>query len=129
MIKSCVLPFFIPFVKKSLKIVGTNPLESITEVCIWKILSRQTLTTLLESAKLRDLRAKKVLACQRALCAYVLTYLACLRANVHCVLTCQRVLRVNVPTCFARLRTHMPTCLACLRAHVPTHLACLRARV
>ena len=41
----------------------------------------------IESAKLRALRAKNVLTCQRALRAYVLTCLACLRANVPCVLT------------------------------------------
>ena len=66
-----------------------------------------------ESAKLRALRAKNVLACQRALHAYVLTYsganapcaITCSRANVPCVLTCQCVLRatcsyVNVPTSY-----------------------------
>ena len=60
-----------------------------------------------ESAKLRAVRAKNVLACQRAS-----------RANVPCVLTC-----------FAFLRAHVPTCLACLCAHVPTCLACSRANV
>ena len=46
-----------------------------------------------ESAKLRDLRAKNVLTCQRALHAYV-------------------------PTCLAFLRAHVPTCFACSRANV-----------
>ena len=48
-----------------------------------------------ESAKLRALRAKNVLACQRALRAYVLT--------------CQRASRAPVPTCLACLRVHLPT--------------------
>ena len=53
-----------------------------------------------ESARLRALRAKNVLTCQRALrtyvpmclaclCAHVLTCLPCSRANVLCVLTSQ----------------------------------------
>ena len=49
----------------------------------------------LESAKLRALRAKNVLTCQRALRAYV-------------------------PTCFACLRTHVSMCLVCLCGHVLT---------
>ena len=68
-----------------------------------------------ESAKLRVQRAKIVLACQRALCAYVLTFLVCLHVHVPMYLAC---LRAHVPTCFACLRAHVPTCLACLRAHV-----------
>ena len=96
-----------------------------------------------ESAKLRALRAKNVLTCQRALRAhvpYVPTCLACLRAhvscvlmcsraNVLCVLTCQRALRAYVLTCLVCLRAHVPMCLACLCAHMPTCLACLRAHV
>ena len=49
-----------------------------------------------ESAKLRALRAKKVLPCQRALRAYVLTWLRALRAYVF---TCLRVLRACVLSC------------------------------
>ena len=37
---------------------------------------------IIESAKLRALRAKNVLTCQRALRAQVPTWLACLRAHV-----------------------------------------------
>ena len=51
---------------------------------------------LTESAKLRALRAKNVLACQLALRAYVLT---CQRALCAYVLTCQCVLRAYVLTC------------------------------
>ena len=57
----------------------------------------------MESAKLRALRAKNVLTCQRAFGAYLLMDLAF-------------------------LRVHVATCLACLRAHVATCLACFRAR-
>ena len=62
-----------------------------------------------------------VLACQRALRAYVPTFLACLRANVSCVLTCSRALRAHVPMCLACLRGYMITCscLACSRVNVP----------
>ena len=49
----------------------------------------------LKSAKLRVIRAKNVITCQRALRAYILT--------------CQRALRAYVLTC---LRAHVPTCLA-----------------
>ena len=76
-----------------------------------------------KSAKLRALRAKNVLACQRALRAYVLMCQRALRADV---LTWQRALRAHVPTCLACLRAHVTTCLSCLCAHVPT---CLRALV
>ena len=72
------------------------------------------ITVLIESAKLRTLRAH-VPAC-----------LACLRAHVP---TCLACLRAHVPTCFACLPDHVSTCLACLRAHVSTYLACLRAHV
>ena len=57
-----------------------------------------------ESAKLRALRAKNVLACQRALRAYVLT--------------CQHALRAYVLTCLECLRAHVSTCLASLRARL-----------
>ena len=59
-----------------------------------------------ESAKLRALRAKNVLACQRALRAYVLTSQSAMRAYV---LTCQ-----------CALRAYMLTCLRVLRAYVLT---------
>ena len=74
---------------------------------------------------------------------YVLTCLACLRADEPTCLACLPAhvptdlvcLRAHVPTCFACSRAHMPTCLAslhahALRAHVLTYLArfaCLRA--
>ena len=69
-----------------------------------------------ESAKLRALRAKNVLTCQRAL-----------RAHVPTCLTCQRALRAYVLTCLACLCAHVPTGLACLRANVPCGLTCSRA--
>ena len=47
-----------------------------------------------ESAKLRALRAKNVLTCQRALRAQLSTCLGCLRANMPYLLTCSRG---NVP--------------------------------
>ena len=49
-----------------------------------------------ESAKLRALRAKNVLACQSVLRAYVLS---CQRALHAYVLTCLRALRAYVLTC------------------------------
>ena len=49
-----------------------------------------------ESAKLRAMRAKNVLTCQRALCDYVLT---CQRALRAYVLTCQRALCAYVLKC------------------------------
>ena len=60
-----------------------------------------------ESAKLRALRAKNVLACQRALHAYVLTRS---RANVPCVLTYSRA---NVPCVFTCSRANVPCVLTC----------------
>ena len=54
------------------------------------------LCKIIESAKLRALRAKNVLPWQRALCAYVLT---CQRALRAYVLTCQRALCADVVTC------------------------------
>ena len=60
-----------------------------------------------ESAKLRALRAKNVLACQRALRAYMPT---CLRALRAFVLTCQRALRAHVLTCQNVLRAYVLTC-------------------
>ena len=64
----------------------------------------------IESAKLRALPAKNVLACQRVLRAYVLT--------------CQRALRAYLLTCLRALRAYGPTCLACLRVNVPCVLTC-----
>ena len=61
---------------------------------------------LLESAKLRALHAKNVIACQCALRAYLLM--------------CQCALHAYVPTCLACLRDHMPTCLVCLHGNVLT---------
>ena len=49
-----------------------------------------------ESAKLRILCAKNVLACQRALRAYMLL---CQRALRAYMLTCQRALNAHVPMC------------------------------
>ena len=74
-----------------------------------------------ESAKLRALRAKNELACQRALPAYVLT---CLRALCAYVLTCVRALRASVLTCLCALRAYLLTCQSVLRAYV---LTCKRA--
>ena len=67
--------------------------------------------TICESAKLRALRAKNVLRCQRTLRAYVLT--------------CQRALHAYVVTRLRALRAYVPTCLACSRANVPCVLMCL----
>ena len=81
----------------------------------------------LESAKLRALRAKKVLTCQRALRAYVLTCQHALRADV---LTRQSALRPLMVTCQLSLSAYVPhvsTCSACSCTHVPTWLASLRA--
>ena len=69
--------------------------------------------TICESAKLRALRAKNVLRCQRTLRAYVLT---CQRALHAYVVTRLRALRACVLTCQRALRAHVPTCLACLCA-------------
>ena len=52
-----------------------------------------------ESAKLRALRAKNVLTCQRSLRAHVQTCLVCLHANVPCVLTCSCAKLSCVLTC------------------------------
>ena len=52
-----------------------------------------------ESAKLRAVRAKNVLACQRALRAYVLCVLTCSRTNVPCVFMCSRANLPCVLTC------------------------------
>ena len=56
------------------------------------------------SAKLRALRAKNLLTCQRALRAYVLMY--------------QRVMHAYVFMCLAWLRAHVLTCFTCSRANV-----------
>ena len=61
----------------------------------------------LESAKLRALRAKNVLTCQCALRAYVLTCQRALRAYVH---TCQRASRAYVLICQCALRAYVLTC-------------------
>ena len=79
-----------------------------------------------ESAKLRALRAKNVLTCQRVLRAYVLTCLAWLRAHVSTCYTCSRA---NMPTCFACLGAHVLTCLARLCTNVSKWLASARAHV
>ena len=59
-----------------------------------------------ESAKLRALRAKNVLACQRALRAYVMM--------------CQRALRAYVLTYKRALRAYVLTCQRALHAYVLT---------
>ena len=45
------------------------------------------------------------------------------------VLACSRALRAFVLTCLACLRAYVLTCLACLRACVLTYLVCLHACV
>ena len=59
------------------------------------------------------LRAKNVLACQRALHAYVLT--------------CQRALRAYVLTCQCAMRAYVLTSQRALRAYVPYVLTCQNA--
>ena len=76
---------------------------------------RKTNVCRVASAKLRALRARNMLACQRALRAHVPPCLACLRALV---------LR-----CFACLRANVPCFLMCSRAYVLCVLRCLRANV
>ena len=71
----------------------------------------------LESAKLRALRAKNLLPCQRDLYASALTYSF---ANVPCVLMCSCV---NVPcvlTWLHALRAYVLTCLHAFPAYVLT---------
>ena len=68
-----------------------------------------------ESAKLRAMRAKNVLTCQRALCDYVLTCQRALRAYVF---TCQHALRVYVLTCQRAFRAYVLTCQRALCAYV-----------
>ena len=86
----------------------------------------------LESAKLRALRAKKVLTCQRALRANVLCVLTCSRVNMPCVLTCSLA---KVPCVLSWSRANFPwvptslTCQHALRAHVLTCQHGLRAYV
>ena len=65
-----------------------------------------------DSAKLRSLRAKNLLVCQRVLRAYVLK--------------CQRVLRAYVLTCLRTLRAYM---LSCQRANASWVLTCSRVNV
>ena len=57
-----------------------------------------------ESAKLRVLRAKKVLMCLGSLHAHLPTCLASSHALRAYVLTCQRALSAYVATCFASSR-------------------------
>ena len=60
-----------------------------------------------ESAKMRALHAKNVLARQRAFLAYMLT---CQRALFANVLMCQCALHIYVLTCQSALRTYVLTC-------------------
>ena len=55
---------------------------------------------------------------------YVLTCLACLRADEP---TCLACLPAHVPTYLVCLCAHVLTCFACSRAHMPTCLASLHA--
>ena len=86
-----------------------------------------------ESAKLRVLHAKNVLACQRALRVYVFTcqcalhhdyVFKCQRTLRAYVLTCQRALCAYALTCQRVLRTYVLTCQCALRAYM---LTCQRA--
>ena len=80
------------------------------------------LLILLESTKLRTLRAKKLLMCQRVLRACVLT---CQRALRALLLMWQRALSACVPSmakCHAYLCTHVSTWLKSSGAYVPTCL-------
>ena len=84
-----------------------------------------------ELAKLRARRAKNVITCQRALCAYVPRCFKCLRAlhtNVSCAssahvpcvltcLTCQHALRACVLMCRRELQARVLTCLESLASH------------
>ena len=85
---------------------------------------------------MRALRAKNVLACQRAIRSYMLMCQRALRAyGFTCSPTCLACLCAHVPMCLARLhahqhalhafRVHVPTCLACLRAYVLTNVPCV----
>ena len=81
-----------------------------------------------KSAKLRTLRAKNVLACQRVFCAHVL---ACQRDFCAYVLTCQRALRAYMLMCQRALRAYLLTCQRVLLVYVlclPC-FACSRASV
>ena len=77
----------------------------------------KNLLGILESAKMRALRTKNVLACQHALRAYMLK---CLRVFRAYVLTCLRALRAYVLTCLHALRAYALTCQRALRAYVLT---------
>ena len=68
-----------------------------------------------KSAKLRALRAKNVLACQRVFCAYMLT---CQRALCAYVLTCQRAFRAYMLMCQRVLRAYVLTCRRVLHVYV-----------
>ena len=78
---------------------------------------------LYESTKLRALRAKNVLTCQRAVRTYVLTCQSALRAYV---LTCQRALGAYMLTC---QHANVSCVLKCSRANVPCVLTCLTANM
>ena len=69
-----------------------------------------------ESAKLRALSAKNVLACQRALRAYVPTCLECLRGHVPTYPVC---LRAHVPMCIS---AYEPWVLTCSCVNVPSSI-------
>ena len=68
-----------------------------------------------ESAKLCALPAKDMLACQRALHAYV-------RAYMPCMLTCLGALHAHVPTCLACLHAYMLCVLTCSGKKVPSSI-------
>ena len=104
--------------------------------CVLKTWSRASVPYVLRCQP--ALRAHVPRRCQPALRVYVLTCLACSRANVPCVLTCSRALctDVSVPTCFAllscsRASVHwVLTCLSCqyaLRGYVLTSQHCVWA--
>ena len=85
----------------------------------------------MESAKLRSLLAKNVLACQCALCAFKFTCLRALRTklrtNVPCLLMCSPA---NVPCVLTCSHGNVSYVLRCSPAsHVLFMPTCLRAYV
>ena len=85
-------------------------------------LSKSFSQLFVESAKLRALRANNVLACQRALRAYVLT---CQRALRAYVLTCQRALHAYVPyvlTCQNALCAYVLVCKCAILNNVNLYI-------
>ena len=70
-----------------------------------------------ESAKLRALRAKNVLICQRVLLAHVLTCFTCSRAHVPMCLECLRASRVKMPCVHMYSRVKVACELTCSRAN------------